>query len=128
DPHPGEVLLTGMQGPYLDQDGAGTLVRGLARSLGPTAAAVGAGALVLLALAGLLHWLRAGLRSSGQLLGGQTTVGFGLVFLVCAALGPALELTPLLRITDAAAALAVLLGTARLLAYLPRLVRRDRDA
>ncbi len=128
DPHPGEVLLTGMQGPVLDQDGAGTLVRGLARRLGPTAASVGAAALVLLALAGLVYWLRAGLRSAGQLLGGQPTVGFGLVFLVCAALGPALHLTPLLRVADAAAALAVLLGTARLLAYLPRLARRNRDA
>ena len=126
DPHPGEVLLTGMQGPYLDQEGAGTLVRGIARRFGSVMAGLGAGALVVLALAGLLYWLRAGLRSAAQLLGARPGVGFGLVFLVCVALGPALELTPLLRVADAAAALAVLLGTARLLAYLPRLARRDR--
>ena len=125
DPHPGEVLLTGMQGPTLDQDGAGLLVRAIALRFGPALAGLGAGALVVLALAGLLYWLRAGLRSACLLLGARSGVGFGLVFLVCAALGPALELTPLLRVADAAVALAVLLGTARLLAYLPRLARRD---
>ncbi len=128
DPHPGEVLLTGMQGPHLDQDGTGLLVRGIARRFGPVAAGLGAGSMLVLALAGLLYWLRAGLRSAADLLGAWPGFGFGLVFLVCVAIGPALELTALLRVADAAAALAVLLGTARLLAYLPRLARRDRGA
>ena len=125
DPHPGEVLLTGMQGPFLDEDGAGILVRGIGHRLGTAVAGLEAAALALLALAGLLYWLRAGLRSVGQLLGPRTDIGFGALFLVCAALGPALQLIPLLRVADAAVALAVLLGTARLLALLPRLARRD---
>jgi Na+/alanine symporter len=126
-PHPGEVLLTGMQGPVLAQDASGTLVRGLARRLGPAGAGLGAAALVLLALAGLVQWLRAGLRSASLLLGPVPGIGVGLLFLACVALGPCLGLPPLLRMADAAAALAVLLGLARLLALLVWLGRPERS-
>ena len=125
-PHPGEVLITGMQGPFIAEDASGTLVRGLARRLGPTAAGLGAAALVLLALAGLVQWLRAGLRSASLLLGPAPGIGVGLLFLVCVALGPWLGLPPLLRVADAAAALAVLLGLSRLLTLLLWLGRPDR--
>jgi hypothetical protein len=119
-PHPGEVLLTDMRGPYLDSYAAGALVGALGRGFGPAVAGLGAAALILLAVAGLVQWLRAGQRAAGPLLGSAASFGFGLVFLVFVALGPALGLPALLRVTDAAAALAVLLGLGGLLARLPR--------
>ncbi len=122
-PHPGEVLLTGMQGPTLAEDATGMLVRGLGQRLGPAAAGLGAGALLLLALAGLVYWLQAGLRAAPQVFGARPEIGFILAFVACVALGTSLELAPLLRLTDAVAAVAVLLGVARLLAYLPRVLR-----
>lgn len=120
DPHPGEVLLTGMTGPFLDQEAAGTLVTALTRRFGPFTAAVGAAALLVLALASLVRWFAVGLRSARGLFGAAPEFGFGLAFLVCIALGPALGLPQLLRAVDAIAALAVLLGLTRLIARLPR--------
>jgi Na+/alanine symporter len=120
DPHPGEVLLTGMTGPFLDHEAAGTLVTALARRFGPLTAAVGAAALLVLALASLVRWFGVGLGSARGLFGATPEFGFGLAFLVCVALAPALGLPQLLRVVDAVAALAVLLGLARLIARLPR--------
>lgn len=120
NPHPGEVLLTGMSGPFLDQEAAGTLVTALARRFGRLTAGVGAAALLVLALASLVRWFTVGLRSARGVFGESPEFGFGLAFLVCVALGPALGLPQLLRAVDAVAALAVLLGLARLLARLPR--------
>ena len=120
DPHPGEVLLTGMTGPFLDQEAAGTLVTALARRFGPLTAAVGVAALLVLALVSLVRWFAVGLRSARGLFGRAPEFGFGLAFLVCVALGPALGLPQLLRAVDAIAALAVLLGLTRLIARLPR--------
>lgn len=125
-PHPGEVLLTGMQGPFLDADATGPLVRQLAARHGDAAAGLGAAALVLLALAGVVAWLRAGLRSAAPLLGPAAGVGVGVAFVVCVALGPWLGLPPLLWIADMTAALAVLFGLARLLSLLVWLVRLGR--
>jgi Na+/alanine symporter len=120
DPHPGEVLLTGMTGPFLAPEAAGTLVTALGHRFGPLTAAVGAAALLMLALASLVRWFAVGLRSARNLFGTAPEFGFGLAFLVCVALGPALGLPQLLRVVDATAALAVLLGLTRLIARLPR--------
>ncbi len=120
DPHPGEVLLTGMAGPFLDQEAAGTLVTALTRRFGPLTAAAGVVALLVLALASLVRWFTVGLRSARGLFGATPEFGFGLAFLVCVALGPALGLPQLLRAVDAITALAVLLGLTRLIARLPR--------
>ena len=126
DPHPGEVLLTGMAGPFLDEDRAAALVRALAHGHGRTVAGLEAAALVVLALAGLLQWLRAGLSAATRLLGTAAGAGFGLVFALCVAVGPGLGLAPVLRVTDVTVAAAVLLATTRLLVGLPRLVRGAR--
>lgn len=123
DPHPGEVLLTDMAGPFLDEDAAAGLVRALAHAHGFAVSALGAAALVVLALAGLLQWLRAGLRPATAVFGPAAGPGFAVVFVVCVAVGPALGLGQVLRVADAAVAVAVLLGVARLLVWLPRLVR-----
>ncbi len=120
-PHPGEVLLTGMTGPLRDQDAAGGLLAALAQRSGRPLAGVGALALVVLALAGLLQWLRAGKHPAVQLLGAAAGPGFTVLFLLAVALGPAIGLAPLLRIADVAVAVAVLLSVARLLVWLPRL-------
>jgi len=120
-PHPGEVLLTGMTGPFRDQDAAGPLLGALARRGGDALAALGALALVALALAGLRLWLRAGEHPARRLLGHAAGPGFTALFVLCVAVGPALGLAPLLRVAEVAVAVAVLLGLARLLVWLPRL-------
>jgi Na+/alanine symporter len=122
-PHPGEVLLTGMTGPFRDQDAAGALVDALAQRHGRPLASLGTLALVALALAGLLHWLRAGAHPATLLLGAAAGPGYTALFLLCVALGPALGLAPWLRVAEVAVAVAVLLGLARLLVWLPRLRR-----
>lgn len=116
NPHPGEVLLTGMQGPFPDHEAVSTLVAALAHRFGPVTAAVGALALLVLALASLVRWYSVGLRSARSLFGRAPEFGFGLAFLVCIALAPAVGLPQLMRAVDAIAAIAVLLGLARLLA------------
>ena len=120
NPHPGEVLLTGMQGPFPDREAVGTLVAALADRFGPVTATVAALALLVLALASLVRWYSVGLRSARSLFGKAPEFGFGLAFLVCVALAPAVGLPHLMRAVDAIAAIAVLLGLARLLARLPR--------
>lgn len=124
-PHPGEVLLTGMTGPFHDRYATGGLIAALARRSGPPLAGLGALALVVLALAGLRQWLRAGRHPAMQLLGSAAGPGFTALFLLGVALGPAIGLAPLLRIAEIAVAVAVLLGLARLLVWLPRLRRGD---
>lgn len=125
-PHPGEVLLTGMTGPFRDQDAAGGLLEALAQRRGRALAGLGALALVALALAGLLQWLRAGTHPATLLLGPAAGPGFTALFVLCVALGPALGLAPLLQVAEVAVAVAVLLGLARLVVWLPRL-RRGGD-
>ena len=119
DPHPGEVLLTGMTGPYLDEDATGALVRAVARRWGPPQASLAALCLLVLALAGLAAWGRAGAGSAQRLFGPAAGPAFALVFVACVALGPGLALTPVLRIADVAVAIAVGLGLAGLVASLP---------
>lgn len=119
DPHPGEVLLTGMTGPFLDEDAAGTLVRAVARRLGPPQAGLAAVCLLVLALAGLAAWGRAGQTAARRLFGPAAGPAFAVAFVACVALGPSLALIPVLRIADAAVAVAVALGLAGLLASLP---------
>ncbi|MBL9099485.1 MAG: hypothetical protein JNL82_00940 [Myxococcales bacterium] len=120
DPHPGEVLLTDMTGPYLDEDAAGPLVRAVARPWGEAHAAIVAGSLLLLALVGLAAWARAGSAAAERLLGPAVGPAFAFVFLVCTAVGPALAATPVLRLADVAVAVAVLLGVAGILTGLVR--------
>jgi Na+/alanine symporter len=124
-PHPGEVLLTGMTGPFRDQDAAGALLDALAQRQGRPLAGLGALALVALALAGLLQWLRAGTHPATLLLGAAAGPGFTALFLLCVALGPAIGLAPLLGVAEFAVAVAVLLGLARLVVWLPQLRRGD---
>lgn len=124
-PHPGEVLRTGMTGPFRDQDATGGLLAALAQRNGRPLAGLGALALVALALAGLLQWLRAGTKPAMQLLGSAAAPGFTALFVLAVAIGPAVGLAPLLAIADVAVAVAVLLGLARLLVWLPRLRRGE---
>lgn len=119
DPHPGEVLLTGMTGPYFDEAPTGSLVRALARRRGPEQASLAAICLLVLALAGLVAWARAGQRSAQRLFGPGVAPAFAVVFVACVALGPGLALVPVLRISDVAIAIAVSLGLAGLVARLP---------
>lgn len=119
DPHPGEVLLTGMTGPYLDEDAAGALVRALARRWGPEQGGVVALCLLVLALAGLSAWARAGQRSAQRMFGPAVGPAFALVFVACVALGPGLALAPVLRIADIAVAVAVSLALVGLVSRLP---------
>lgn len=125
-PHPGEVLLTGMTGPLRDHDATGGLLAALARHRGRPLAGLGALALAVLALAGLMQWQRAGKQPAMQLLGDAAGPGYTALFLLAVAVGPAIGLAPLLRIAELAVAVAVLLGLARLLAGLPGL-RRGGD-
>ncbi len=124
-PHPGEVLLTGMAGPFRDQDATGGLMQALVQRHGRPLAGLGALALAVLALAGLLQWLRAGRHPALLLLGAAAGPGFTALFLVGVALGPVIGLAPLLRVAEFAVAVAVLLGVARLLVWLPQLRRGD---
>jgi Na+/alanine symporter len=119
EPHPGEVLLTGMTGPYFDEAPAGSLVRAMARRWGPQPAGLAALCLLVLALAGLVAWARAGQRSAQRLFGPAVGPAFAVVFVVCIGLGPGLALVPVLRIADVAVAIAVSLGLAGLVARLP---------
>jgi hypothetical protein len=60
-----------------------------------------------------------------QLLGSAAAPGFTALFVLAVAIGPAVGLAPLLAIADVAVAVAVLLGLARLLVWLPRLRRGE---
>ncbi len=117
-PHPGEVLLTDMAGPFFDEHALGPLVRATQSRLGPAAAVTTVVALVLLALAGLLQWLHAGRAAAHHIFGAGT--GVTVIFLAAATLGPSLSLATVLPIAEVAIGIAVVLGLTRLLAGLPR--------
>lgn len=129
-PHPGEVLLTDMQGPFPARgDGAARLVGAVDRALGiPGRIAIGL-AVLLLGVTTVVAWGETGSRATVRLLGSWAQLPFKVLALALAAAG-ALMTTPseLLNVADAAVGILAAVGSVALLMLLPRLRKLGRDS
>lgn len=121
-PHPAEVMAAGMSAPVRDQFGAAQILPGLTARLGRPGAIAGALALVALALAGLVFWLRRSQRWALACFGGGE-FAVTLAFLVAVVAGPACDPAALLHLALPAVALTAVLGLTAVAVQLPRLAR-----
>ena len=117
-PHPHELLLAGMEGPYRLREGLSLVAAAVDRSSGAGSGAVGVALFTLLGLASMAIMGVAGGRHLGRVFGPGADLGFRLAFLAMVGLMPGLaastalvgmvDLTLLLALVFEGIALAIL--------------------
>lgn len=120
-----EVLSSGMEGPFLDAEGAGALAIAWRRVLGAGAWAPAIAAL-LLAILGLWAWAGIGARAISELLGAGAEPAYRVLFLGLCALAGGVALLGLLDLIDVSVVIAGQLALLAMIAGLPQVLLGDR--
>ncbi len=128
-PHPHEVLLAGMEGPYRLREGLPLVAAAFDRSSGNGSGAIGLALLTLLGLASMAIMGAAGGRHLGRVFGPGADLGFRLAFLAVVGLMPGMASSEaLLSLTDATLLLALAFEAIALAILARALVEIGEDA
>jgi Na+/alanine symporter len=124
-PHPGELFLTDMQGPFMARQGAVLMADAAAAGLGDSGPMVLAAIALILALTTAVTWAAGGARVLSHLLGSGADLALKVAFLVALVVGATATLDTVLGVAEPLMLATLALNVVALLMLLPKILSKN---
>jgi hypothetical protein len=125
DPHPGELFLTDMRGPFLVHEGAALVGSAVEQGAGETGTFALAAVVFVLAVTTAVAWASSGARALSHLLGGPAGTGLKLAMLVALVLGATSSLETVLSLAEPLLLVTLAINAVALLLLLPKTLAKN---
>lgn len=125
DPHPGELFLTDMRGPFLVHEGAALVASAVDEGVGGTGTFALAAIVFVLAVTTAVAWASSGARALSSLLGGAAGPGVKLAVLAALVVGATSGLETVLSLAEPLLLITLAINGVALLLLLPKTLAKN---
>jgi hypothetical protein len=125
EPHPGELFLTAMEGPFLVQEGASLVASAVDHGTGDTGTFALAAIAFVLAVTTAVAWASSGARALRGVLGGAAGMGLKLGILVTLVIGATSSLETVLGVAEPLLLVTLAINGIGLLLLLPKAIAKN---